>query len=57
MKKNKPFIITVLILSIVIMSTIFALRSPTVENIYEISVIVPNSSNNMWNRFESGVRE
>lgn len=57
MKKNKPFIITVLILSIVIMSTIFALSSPTVENIYEISVIVPNSSNNMWNRFESGVRE
>lgn len=57
MKKNNVFIITVVILSIVIMSTIFALHSPTIENVYEISVIVPNSSNNMWNRFESGVRE
>lgn len=57
MKKNNLFFTTVTILSILIVSMLYMLLYPHEDNTYMISVIVPNSSNNMWKRFEAGMRQ
>lgn len=57
MKKNNLFFTTVTILSLLIVSMLYMLLYPRDDNPYMISVIVPNSSNNMWVRFEAGMRQ
>ncbi len=57
MKKNKIFISMMIILSLLIISMTVLLNSPTTQRNYEISVIVPNSNDNMWKRFEFGIRQ
>lgn len=57
MKKNKIFISMMIVLSLTITAMAVLLNSPTTQKKYEISVIVPNSSDDMWKRFESGIRQ
>ena len=57
MKKNKIFISMMIVLSLTITVMAVLLNSPTTQKKYEISVIVPNSSDDMWKRFEFGIRQ
>ncbi len=57
MKKNKIFISTIVVLSLIIALMAILLQNPTTQKKYDISIIVPNSTDNMWKRFESGVRQ
>ncbi len=57
MKKNKVFISMMVVLSLLIMFMAVLLNSPTTQKKYEISIIVPHSNDNMWQRFERGVRQ
>ncbi len=57
MKKNNIFITTIVVLSLIIGIMAVLLQFPTSQKKYEISVIVPNSADNMWERFQSGIRQ
>lgn len=57
MKNNRIFIVSIVILAVLISSMIVLLQMPQTEKLYEISVIVPFSTNNRWQRFEAGMRQ
>lgn len=57
MKNNRIFITGIMILAIVITSMFILLQLPQTEKLYEISVIVPASANDQWQRFEAGMRQ
>lgn len=57
MRKNKMFILTCVILSLIIVSMLYIVNLPTTSSPYEIAVIVPDSSDNSWKRVEEGMRQ
>lgn len=57
MKKNNLYISAIIVLSLMIVSMVYLLQLPQTERMYELSVVVPNSDNNMWERFEAGLRQ
>lgn len=57
MKNNRIFITGIVILAVLIASMFVLLQMPQTEKFYEISVIVPSSTNNRWQRFEAGMRQ
>ena len=57
MRKNNIFFTTIIVLSLLIISMLYMLLYPRENTPYAISVIVVNSNDSMWKRFEAGMRQ